>query len=301
MLLWSPGILFLLVLAVLVFRKKIKWNTPEIIISGVSFLLFSLLFFVVNPLLTMQMDWDLFTMPAPLLLIFGAVIIQQVETEINRSFIAGSLFGILLLVIPNFMVHNSESQLANRTEMVGIRIFKTYYEWARQTLNLAWSHLPENEQLLEQRKKEVLAKLKPFAIPGKDYEYANLILDSAKKEIKENGNPQKGLEIIKEAEYYFSDFNSIILSKLEAHFLLKNYTHAFMLSEQLIEKKYPTEENAYRISIHCALEAKMYQKALEKSENYIGKFGANNLINEVNQRLKSNENIQDLKFLFSQK
>lgn len=299
-LLWSPGILFLILISVIPFRKKINWNTPDIIISGISLILFVLLFFMVNPLLSMQMDWDLFVMPAPILLVFGAVIIGHVEDEISRPVISGSVAGIILLTLPLFMVHRSEILLAKRIELVGVRIFKTYYEWAGQTLELAWSHLPEKSPDEQHRRTEVIKQLKHYSIPWKDYEYARIISQQAKIAIRVNSNPEEGLKLLKEAESYFPELNIIQLYKLEAYFLLKNYNNAYKISEKLIQMAYPSEEKALRISVHCALEAEMYDEALEKSEIYVQQFGKKGVVNKVNKGLKSKENIKELKLLFSQ-
>ena len=248
----------------------------------------------------MQMDWDLFIMPAPLFLVFGAVIIQQVEGEINKPLIAGSVMGIILLSLPIFTVHNSENKLAQRLELVGVRIFKTYYEWSQQTLNLAWSHLSEDENELEQRRTKIINQLKPYAVPGKDYEYAKLIAQEARIAIREKNIPQEGLKLLKQAEYYSPNLNLILLYKLEAHFLLKNFREAYKLSELLIQISYPSQEKAIRIAVHSALEAEMYDKALEKSELYIKNIDEKGVIFEVNKRLKANDNVVELKNLFSQ-
>lgn len=300
MFLWSPGILFLLFAAVIFTRKKINFNQPEIVLTGISLILFVSLFFVVNPLLSMQMDWDLFVMPVPALLVFGAVVFKQTENDLTKAMVSGIIVALGILSLPIFVVHNSEERLANRTEKTGMYIYKTYYEWSGQTLELAWKHVKENKEEFKNRRIAVIDRLKPFAIPGKDYEMARIIANEAMFETRGNNNPAEGLKLARESKYYFTSYNKGLLYELESLFLLEKYSEAYHVGLKLFDIGYPSREKALRILIHCALEAEMYQEAFVKSENYIKEFNAEDkLIQTVFSRLKSNDNIGELKYLFS--
>ncbi|QGY44307.1 hypothetical protein GM418_11755 [Maribellus comscasis] len=300
MFLWSPGILFLLLAAAIFFRKKINFNQPELILTGITLILFVSLFFVVNPLLSMQMDWDLFLMPVPALLVFGVVIFKQTEDDLTKASVSGIVVALGILSLPIFVVHNSEEKLANRTEKIGLYIYKTYYEWSGQTLELAWKHVKEDKDEFKSRRMTVIGRLKTFAIPGKDYEMARIIANEAMFETRVNNNPAEGLKLARESKYYFTNYNKALLFELESLFLMGKYNEAYQVGLNLLDIAYPSREKALRILVHCALEAEMYQQALVQSENYIKEFNPEDkLIKRVYSRLKTNDNIGELKYLFS--
>lgn len=298
MLLWSPVIFFLLVTIILFYRKKIDWKRHEVILSGLTLILFGALFFVVNPLLSMQMDWDLFSMPGPVFLIFGAVLIAQIEKKENSPFLVGGSLSLVFMALPFFMVHASANQLSHRLESAGIRIFKTYYEWSDQTIQFAFDIAKEENETIRKRRQNVLNKLAPFALSGKDYEYARILAREAEQVLRTDKDYTKALEICDQVRFYNPYHKNNILYQLEAHFLLNQMEIAYQLSLRLIELKHPNEEKARRIAIHTALEAELYDEALYQSTEYL-KRGSDEIVQEVYDRLKENSKVDELKFLFT--
>jgi tetratricopeptide (TPR) repeat protein len=173
---WSAPALFILLSAIFVYRKKINWNDPLLIILGSTLLLFLGILFMINPLVSMPMDWDLFSFPAPLLLLIAVVLIQQTEGKEDIKFSSSSILGILLLATPFFVVNASEAMLANRLETVGTHVYKTYYLHSNRILINSFVLQNDDKAYLE-RKKVILEELQPLAIPGKDAMYANLLMD----------------------------------------------------------------------------------------------------------------------------
>ncbi|MEZ5082264.1 MAG: hypothetical protein R2750_02240 [Bacteroidales bacterium] len=298
MLLWSPVIFFLVVVVLFFYRKRINWNQPEIILIGVSLILFGALFFVVNPLLSMQMDWDLFSMPGPVFLVFGLVLISRIEKEKINPLLIGSCLSLVIMALPFFMVHASANPLSQRLESAGIRIFKTYYEWADQTIQFAFDIVEEDKATIRKRRQDVLNKLAPYAIAGKDYEYARILAREAEQVLRVDKDYAKALEICDKVSYYNPNHKNNILYQLEAHFLLNQMEMAYQLSLRLIALKHPNEEKARRIAIHTALEAELYDEALYQSTEYL-KRGSDEIINEVYYRLQNNIKVNELKFLFT--
>jgi len=299
MLLWSPVILFLIVIVILFYREKIEWKQPEVLLTGLSLILFGALFFVVNPLLSMQMDWDLFAMPGPVFLVFGLVLVSQIENEKISPLLTGGSISMVILSIPFFMVHASTNQLSHRLESAGIRIYKTYYEWSNQTIRFALDIAEEDNLTIRKRKRNVLAKLEPYAIPGKDYEYARLLVSEGEQVLRDDQDYIKALEIFDKVNYYYPLLKNNVLYQLEAHFLLKQMDKAYEYGLQLIELKHPDERTATRITIHSALEAGFYDEAFKHSGVYVNKWGTGDVIGEVYFRLQQQDKIEELKFLFN--
>ncbi len=298
MLLWSPVVLFLIVTIILCFRNKIDWNQPELLVTGLTLILFGALFFVVNPLLSMQMDWDLFSMPGPVFLVFGVVLINQIELEKLSPILTGMSLSFVIMTIPFFMVHASANSLSNRLESAGIRIFKTYYEWADQTIQFAFDISEEDNATIRKRRQNVLNELAPYTIPGKDYEYARILAREAEQILRVDKDYTKALEICDKVNSYNPYHKNNILYQLEAHFLLNQMELAYQYSLRLIELKHPSNEKARRIAIHTALEAELYEEALFHSTEYL-KQGSDEIVSEVYNRLQQGNKIEEIKFLFN--
>ena len=115
-LIWSPIALFILLSIILLARKSIDWNTLPVLTSGVTLLLFGGLFFVINPLLSMQLDWDMMAIPAPAFLVFVAVLAKQAERSFDARKLLLTCMAIAILSIPVFAVHAKPIPLSLRLE-----------------------------------------------------------------------------------------------------------------------------------------------------------------------------------------
>ncbi|MHA7058293.1 hypothetical protein ACWGOQ_0013810 [Aquimarina sp. M1] len=299
-LLWSPIALFLLILLLILKRKEVNWNAPEVLILGVCFILFTTFFFVVNPLLGMPIDWDLFSLPAPYLLAFTAVVVSQVEKYISPSKILYASGIIAALNLPVFVVHQSERALSERLESVAARMYTTYYEWTAKTIEHAYSlNDPFNINRLE-RGEDFRKKIGSKAQKGIDYEYATLVVDQGRYFLRIQNDPVKALGLFTLAQEYAPAHNAKLLS-LEAYFALQQYENAFMVAEELVLLRFPSVEKALKIKLHCALEAQLYQEAFETCTVILKNWPDNKIVEEVYQRLHKNDRIKELKFLFANK
>ena len=299
MLLWSPVALFLIIVSVLYYRKMLKWNAPPVIISGVSLLLFASLFFVTNPLLSMQMDWDLFCFPAPVFLLFSVVIIEQLQhSNLSRNVAAGCL-ALALLSIPTFVVNASKPMISNRLESLGVRIFQTYYEWTTRTINYALSLEDSNKSLYLSRKRNVIDKLEPHATPGKDYEYARLLVSAGNDALRLEKNSTAALAYFEQANFYYPNEKTTVLKLMEVNFRLKDFQKAYPYGLKLLDLRYPSEQHALRIVTHIALEAEMYAKAQKHTLDSSKRWPKDEMMAHLNQRLVSGTNLDELKSLFT--
>ncbi|MEM6807250.1 MAG: hypothetical protein AAF696_37960, partial [Bacteroidota bacterium] len=281
--------------------NSIDFERPAIRIIGLIFLLFTSLFFMINPLLSMQMDWDLMAIPAPIFLALAMVLIKEVEEwEILAHAIAPSL-ALALLCLPGFYVHSQQDALAERYMSLGIRMYNSYYEWSYQTIQrgLSLKDYPDRAAY-EERKTQILQQLKPHAIPLKDFEYARLYNVEGKYYARVENDYDKALQYLLIGENYFPREKNGVLYRMETYFLRKEFLQAFAYSEVLIQQKYPTEKKALAIGVHCAIEAGLKEEALKLTETYLSKWKDNQTIQMVNQEIKSRVPLDSLKILFAQ-
>jgi hypothetical protein len=357
---WSSPALFILAGIIIKHRKKINWNSTEIVVLGVLFILCSSLLFMINPLVSMPMDWDLFSFPAPILIIIVVLLLSKVENEMPaKPYVSISL--ILLALSSSFFVVNSNKEmLSNRLVSVGVRIYESYYLHSNRII-INGLNLQEDMDGYLMEKEEVLKKLKPLALPGKDPLYANLLMDdgfyflNVKKDYlkavnrlseavfyypsQENQNllldaeyklnPDKGLfdpsmtveefekeglylmrdlGRFKEARVYFENVLKIypkhplfVMYAMEACFQMEDFIAAYYYATGLIIYKYPNENKSYRAATHCALEAKLYNRAEEQAEVCLKLFPEDKLMTKVYTRLVNKDRVDEIRFLFMNK
>ncbi len=299
MLLWSPPSLFLAVILGLFYRRQISWKKPEVIIIGTTLLLFMTFLFMINPLFSMPMDWDLFSLPAPLLLILVLTLVRQVKySDLSRKTLLGCV-ALSLLCLPVFAVNSSVLPHSYRLESVGIRVYKTYYEHSGKYILYALSLIKNDPELYLNRKQNILNKLKKYAIPGNDIKYASLLMDNGIYFLRTSHEFAKARDYFKQAHAYSPELKQNIVYLMEANFQLKDFAAAYKQAVKLIEIVHPDKRTALRYGIHCALEAGLFSQAQEYCKAYLADFPGDKLIQTVNERLETNSNIGELKFLFA--
>ncbi len=172
---WSPGLLFLIGI-IIINIKKINWNNTLLLLILLTILLFLGFLFMINPLMSLPMDWDLYILPIPFVLIFLLLIFQNhSEIVFNKSIIL-YIVGLQLLIVPSFIVLMNKTMHSYRVESVGVRVHNTYYQHADSYLLYALQLL-DGKELYSIRKNNLIDKLSP-TINGKiDSNYAALLLD----------------------------------------------------------------------------------------------------------------------------
>ncbi|MDY8135850.1 hypothetical protein [Aquimarina sp. 2201CG5-10] len=196
---WSPGILFLISI-VLVYQKKLKWNTPLINVIVFTFILITGFLFMINPLMSLPMDWDLYTQSFPLILMLLILIFnQQKETVMTKKITSFSLL-LQILSIPIFVVLMNKTMHSYRIESVGVRVYKTYYQHSDSFMLYALQMLEGKDRYIA-RKNNLLKKLKPYTRGRIDQNYAALLLDEGINAFA-NKNYKKSRELLLIAESY---------------------------------------------------------------------------------------------------
>ncbi|MCB0837721.1 MAG: hypothetical protein KDD99_13710, partial [Bacteroidetes bacterium] len=131
---WSPVALLLLVCAILCYRKRITWSNHLLMFTGLVSIIYAGAFFVLNPLLSMMIDWDLFSIPAPILWVFVLLLYASIEKTSSPHISLGAILALSLFSITSFWVNAHQTSLSRRYKFIGKREFKTYWIGSSTTI-----------------------------------------------------------------------------------------------------------------------------------------------------------------------
>jgi hypothetical protein len=297
-LLWSPIAFFLLIVTGVFYRKQINWNAPAILFTGIPLILLSALFFVVNPLLSMQLDWDLFCLPATAFLLFTVAVISEIKTPKLAVNVTGASVTIALLCIPVMLVHSSLDSASNRLESVGIRMYHTYYEWSAKTINYAIEMDKSDVVKIAERRAAVLKELEPYALKGKDREYTTLLLRQHDLYFNTFKDYEQALVYCEKAGTYETNRPGFVMCQMETNLLLGNSQQAYDYAKELLELKHPSEQVAVTILLQCAIEIENFAEAERMADRYVKNWNDAPVIREIHQRLINKDRLNDLRYLF---
>ena len=201
------------------FSLKARPNhSNEFILLVTVFLLSGSFLFMVNPLLSMPMDLDLFLLPGVLVLPITAFALKGISLRNSWLSLSASLV-LTILIASMFVVNSNKEQLSARLEMVGKRIFKTYYLHSSRVM-ISGIGLSDNRENYIERKKAIVDELRPYALPGNDPKFANLLYDDAMYYLKVENDTLKARsrfeeavgfnpELSMEADGIFSEYEDI--------------------------------------------------------------------------------------------
>lgn len=247
---WSSTSLIVLAIAI-VKRKQIDFNDPLIFIGGSGTLLMFSFLFPLNPLLTLPMDWDLFSIPSVFFAIFSIGILRQFQLgqTMNKVIFISIIFGSMSII-----VNLIPSSHALRLESIGIWNFKSYH--IRSNINLIYSaglqSAPNfNDYLTIKERQE--NKIIDLAIIGKDDMYAALLFDDGVYCLNQQNNLRLAKSKFKMAIEYYPDFNQAKLFLMNVYEGLNEYESAFLIARELQELGFPSlkeaEENLKRLNV----------------------------------------------------
>jgi hypothetical protein len=273
--LWSATGVFILASIILVFRKKINWNQSEVVLTGTTFLFFFLVFFAFNPLLGMPIDFDLFSVIAPIFLFFIFFTFEQIESNEMVKIIGGPLIGISLFSLAIFNCNHLPHSLSQRMESVGKHVFKTYWIRSAGDIESGLEIIKSDTGQYIHRYLEIAKELESFAIKGKDSEYAHLLW-SIGKFYRTNKNYEEALKYHLKSEMYSTQLRANYIGLMEASYFLNQFADAYQYSLKLIAVNYPSEKRAQEIAIDCALNANMNKEAMQHIESYLQKWDNSN-------------------------
>ncbi|GEM_PF-1401437 len=172
MLTWSSAAVFIVLFVLLKARNVINWNNKYVMFMTFAMFVYVPVFFLLNPLLSMPIDWDLFSLPAPFLLVFSLVLVRQLNEQSQFQWFAPQIAGFALLGIAVVKVNAEKESLANRLETIGKWGFKTYWIGTSDILKISIDLKEDNRSELRQ---ELIEELAPSATLGNDMEYAEIL------------------------------------------------------------------------------------------------------------------------------
>lgn len=290
-LIWSP-LLLVFVSIIAYFRKQLNWKNPLIIQGVFLSACFISVYFLINPLLSMQLDWDLFSIPGIVILCSLVFIWNEIDKHSNTSQFITPVLGLSLFIIPTLLLNTSSSLIGERLISVGKNTFRGYWIGSIATLKNGLKAKNENKDFefvinqLEQAGKD----LEPYALKGKDREYSAIYSELGNLYSKFKKDHLKAKEYQeKSAEYYFENGDNLI-ALIESLFILKEYNKACIIAKSLVHYKYPTEEKSLSIAVHLSLEANQAKNALHYCKAYY-KINPNKpLINHLIKELEAGTN-----------
>ena len=265
---WSPGTLFLIGI-VFFNRKRIEWNHALISILLLTLILFLGFLFMINPLMSLPMDWDLYTLPFPIVLMLLLLIFQQQPVFFIKNKTLVYSLVLHLLSIPVFIVLTNKTMHSYRMESVGVRVYKTYYQHADNYLLYALQMLKGKEKYTA-RKEKLLQKLKPFTRGHTDQNYAALLLDEGINNFADKKFAE-AREYLLKAESY-------------APYLILTQEYLEKVNQELVKGTFVIPEKDIKISdslfnnaVEYSREKKQYEKAIRlfQRASYYNPFNSN--------------------------
>ncbi|MBI1289541.1 MAG: hypothetical protein GC178_18390 [Flavobacteriales bacterium] len=267
---WLGGSMLVLLAVFIVLRKNVRWNWPELVSVGLASILFLMIYFAYNPLMSMPYDYDLFSIVGPVFLVFIVLVLKNDTSKQSMNWI-GPTLGICLLALPMFQVNASASALSFRLENVGEHVFRTY--WIRSAGDIRSAiELSVHPQERFQRFESVIDHLEPYATKGNDTEYAHLLLELGKLYRQPKGDYQSALACHQKAKEYDADFLANYIGLMECNYMLGRYREAFNYSMVLVQHNFPSEQQALRIAIECSYQAQELGLTEELCKRFLSKW-----------------------------
>lgn len=296
--LWAPGALFLGLGLLFTRKKTIQWESPVLIAFVASMLVFGTVFFLLNPLLTMPVDWDLLSLPAPVFMGLVLVMLGQVEERQRVQFVALDGLGIVLLGWMFWWLHLSPEAIGDRYINTGKWGFKTYWV-GTSTQVLQGLRLQPDRKVQFKRFEQALAELEPYAHPGDDVEYAGLLLAKGEMHFRDQAF-DKAREMFELSHTYHAQLLSLPYFLVTSLFMEKQFSEAAKHCPELVRQGYPSQGKAWRMAIHTCIEAGNAEAALEYAVLLARDEPEDSFNNKVVKALRNGKSTSEMRSWFRQ-
>lgn len=298
-LMYSSGLILLLLPVITFFRRKLPWKSPMLLVTGVTLVLMLPVFFLLNPLLSPAIDFDLFITPALVALPFAVVAYHHLEDKISLGRVAGPVLGLSLCSFLFLFTNAFPNLLADHLQFNAKHQFKTY--WIGCSTDLIGStQLGRSDKEAQVNLQDLIGELEPFAVMGNDKEYAALLLEAGSYIRKTEKRADLAAEYFRSALRYSPNFGTANYEMMVNEFLLEQYDSAYHYVKVLVRMKYPPYKETLKKGIHVSLAAKQYQSAADYAVTYLNRWQDDPAISEVERRLRTGDRIDTLIELFGQ-
>lgn len=214
-----------------------------------SFSAFAMVFFILNPLLGMPADWDLFFFPAMTFMPLSLLAVKSIDFKLQNK-AAVVIVLLSLMNLPIVITHLSKEKLSERLTYEGFHEFKTYWKGSSSTFKLANELKPASEQVgyLE----NITNQLRPHAVIGLDNEYAELLRTLATTP-QIQSEPDQRIRVLEEA-YHFSPL--LIRNTYELcieYTRRREFGKAIPLVSDLVNSRFPNPKQATKLGVYVFL------------------------------------------------
>ena len=128
LLLTAAPIVLILTILLLFYRNAIDWAQPRLMVFAIATLFPFLFFFAMNPLLTPERDWDVYTLFFPPALFFVAMLLREEKVRayapawLGTILVFGTMFTTVQVAV-NASPHESELRLQD----IGAYAYRSFY------------------------------------------------------------------------------------------------------------------------------------------------------------------------------
>ncbi len=241
MMFWSPSLWILFIL----FRlKKGLLISPTTKILELTLFLFIAFLFTINPLITLPMDWDLFSIPCILFMVYlYSLISSQPLLEITKK----SRFMIVFFGLINiswFYLNTQPKAISDRNIEIGKHVYKTYYDHSPRIIHSAIQLYYSEPMEYIQKKNEVIQDLKPYINYPEDIKYAMLYTDNGIVFNSQLNAPEKALIEFRKSEQYATQYLINMNEMRKTLMALQQYQFAYEYALELQKHQFPNKTEA---------------------------------------------------------
>ncbi|MCR9172526.1 MAG: hypothetical protein NXI10_08550 [bacterium] len=301
---WSAIAIVVVGTALIFKRKSIDWNKPLVMISGLAFVFYFLTFFVLNPLLSMQTDWDLMSIPAVTLIVFAIAIISSVKEEKEEvrsftSYLLAPAVGLSLIATMGIFVNANQDSLSKRIFSMGKYSYKTYWVGASTPITEAIKLQESNEDKFKMLE-SAINELEPYAVYGNDIEYAALLnmMGNYHRDVNKDYNEAHKwyLESEKADKHLLENIRCLTYT----HLIREEYEQANKYVNNLVFNKYPDEVTALRLGIRLSIEVGEYDRAKQYCEQLLQLKPEDKFTQKILHLLNTEEDKSNIKLNYRQ-
>lgn len=295
---WSPSAIFLLVATMLFFGKHFQVKSPIHATITFTLLLYLIAFFFLNPLLSLPLDWDLFSMVAPVLWVFVLLTFENAQLQARLPLLAAPLLSFMLLGSSFMFVNARAESLSQRLESLGIYVAQTYWKGYSTILYDAF-YLEEKQEIRELRLTHAIEKLEATAVIGMDPEFADILREKGTLRLEAN-DFQAALTFFEKAFKYSPNLSRNVIELVRTHYLLGNFAEAHQHLERLVGLAYPSKGEALAVATEVAVFADQYEDAKQYCEQYLILFPEDSIFGEVYRLMTIGQDLKDVKQFLTQ-
>lgn len=256
---WSaPAIL--IVLLALCAGKKAVWPFSHRILF-LNLVTGLLLFFFINPILSMPRDWDMMSMPATSLLAVALVILPFFPWSAAAGLKLKTLFVSVILAIiclTSMWVNTDKPMISERLTDVGVHIYKTYWAGSAYILNVACNPLKSDTLAHIELRKEIVKRVEPYAVKRVDTQFADLLAKLGELYFMKRDWATATAYFEKSARYGQTP-NSIYML-MAGYFNQRQYDKAMLYAPAVVQA-FPNDPDKLKICFEIAARNKNYNLA----------------------------------------